>query len=400
VKYPEADEMYTRMIMVSNSLHAVKQQGIDHELVDYAQRELYRGQCNCSYWHGAFGGIYLPHLRHAVYNHLIAAENLLHRAVRRPAPWVEVTAGDFNLDARQEVWLSNDRLAMLFSPVRGGQMYELDVRAICLNLLASLARREEAYHQKVRAGAHAANGEVASIHDRVVFKQQGLEGKLQYDQNVRKSLLDHFYDRDVKLAQVASGEAMERGDFATGVYETRLRRGAQRIQIVLSRRGNAWGLPFRITKTVELEAGSPEIVIAYDLEDLPREPLHFGIEFNFAGLPAGAKDRYFHHSTQGRLGQLGSRLDLADSQDISLTDEFLGIDVGLRLSRPGGLWTFPIETVSQSEGGFELVHQSVVVQPHWLVTPDAQGRWHVTIHLHIDTSQAEGRMLEHAAAVA
>ena len=47
-------------------------------------RELYRGQCNCGYWHGAFGGIYLPHLRNAVYQHLIAADNLLDRAVGPP----------------------------------------------------------------------------------------------------------------------------------------------------------------------------------------------------------------------------------------------------------------------------------------------------------------------------
>jgi len=37
--------------------------------------------------------------------------------------------------------------------------------------------------------------------------------------------------------------------------------------------------------------------------------------------------------------------------------------------------------VSQSEGGFELVHQSVVVMPHWIVTPDAAGRWGVTLRL-------------------
>ena len=42
-----------------------------------ARRALYRGQCNCPYWHGAFGGIYLPHLRNAIYNQLIACDNLL-----------------------------------------------------------------------------------------------------------------------------------------------------------------------------------------------------------------------------------------------------------------------------------------------------------------------------------
>ena len=46
-----------------------------------------------------------------------------------------------------------------------------------------------------------------------------------------------------------------------------------------------------------------------------------------------------------------------------------------------GIWTFPIQSVSQSEGGFELVHQSVVVMPHWIVTPDADGIWKVTMRL-------------------
>ena len=71
-------------------------------------------------------------------------------------------------------------------------LYELDVRSICHNLLATLARRPEAYHRKMLAGANNGNGQVASIHDRVVFKQAGLDQRLQYDRWPRKSLLDHF----------------------------------------------------------------------------------------------------------------------------------------------------------------------------------------------------------------
>lgn len=28
---------------------------------------LWKAQCNCGYWHGVFGGIYLPHIRKAIY---------------------------------------------------------------------------------------------------------------------------------------------------------------------------------------------------------------------------------------------------------------------------------------------------------------------------------------------
>jgi hypothetical protein len=397
VKYPESDEMYSRMLMISSRLQAALETSQDPELLEAARTELYRGQCNCSYWHGAFGGIYLPHLRNGVYNHLIAADNLLDAAAQqgagRGAPWVEATAGDFNLDARQEVFLANDKLATLISPYRGGQLYELDIRSICLNLLATLTRRPEAYHRKILAGPAGANGSVASIHDRIVFKQPDLDQRLQYDTYPRKSLLDHFYDNEVSLSAVAAGKAVERGDFLMGPYEARVRRNPQRIQVQLSRQGNAWGHPLKITKGVTLEAGSNTLEMAYLIEGLePGRPFHFGVEFNFAGLPSGADDRYFHDGNQRRLGQLGRQLDMTDATALGLTDEWLGIDVGLKLSQPSRIWTFPLETVSQSEGGFEAVHQSVVVMPHWLIQADATGRWSVTMQWTLDTSLAESRM--------
>ncbi|MEK6249058.1 MAG: DUF1925 domain-containing protein, partial [Planctomycetales bacterium] len=85
VRYPESNEMYARMMQVSKRLAEVSAQTdsmIDSRL-DQARTELYRAQCNCSYWHGAFGGIYLPHLRNAIYKHLIEADNLLAQAKGR-----------------------------------------------------------------------------------------------------------------------------------------------------------------------------------------------------------------------------------------------------------------------------------------------------------------------------
>ena len=89
-----------------------------------------------------------------------------------------------------------------------------------------------------------------------------------------------------------------------------------------------------------------------------------------------------------------------DATALGLVDEWLGLDVRLELSRPSGIWAFPVGTVSQSESGIELVHQSVTVQPHWLVRPDAEGRWSVTMRLCLDTSRAEARRPAAAVAVA
>jgi 4-alpha-glucanotransferase len=397
VKYPEADEMYCRMMGVSRRLQdtlaaAAGGDPVNSELLEQARAELYRGQCNCGYWHGAFGGIYLPHLRNAVYEHLIAADNLLDRAVGRPDTWIEAAADDFNFDARQEVRLTNDKLSALLAPNRGGQMIELDVRRIRHNLLATLARRPEAYHQKVLAGQHQNNDQVASIHDRVVFKQPDLDQRLQYDDHLRKSLVDLFYDNDATLESIASGKAVQRGDFVGGAYEARIRRNPDRIQVQLLRDGMVGDVPLRITKGLTLDAGSATLQVAYLLENLPQDrPLNFAVELNFAGMPANVYGRNFLDIDGKILGQLGTKLELAGVFGLGLSDEWLGLDVGLKMSRPTNFWTFPIETVSQSEGGFEAIHQSVVVMPHWLVEADRDGRWSVTMQMSLDTARADNR---------
>jgi alpha-amylase len=402
VRYPEANEMYARMMMVSRRLQHLADTGHDSELVRQARQELYRGQCNCTYWHGAFGGIYLPHLRNAAYQKLIAADNLLDRDAGRTGAWIEAVSDDFNFDGRPEVQLVNDRLAAWIAPARGGQMYELDVRSICHNLLATLSRRPEAYHRRVLLGPNGAGGSVIDSSSPVKFKQEGLEHRLQYDSYSRKTLLDHFYDDNVSLDALARGEAMERGDFLGGTYEAKVRRNPHRIQVQMARNGNAWGIPLKITKGVTLDAGASVLEIAYLIEGLPPDrTLHFSVEFDFAGMPAGADDRYFYTGDRRhRLGQLGRRFDERDASEIGLVDEWLGLDVNLSWSQRGGLWTYPIETVSQSEGGFELVHQSVVVQPHWHIEADAEGRWSVTMRLSCDTSLAESRQEKPATSAA
>lgn len=394
VRYPESNEMYARMMQVSRRLEQTRQTTADPSVIASAQRELHRGQCNCSYWHGAFGGIYLPHLRNAVYNHLIAADNILDKAIEAGESQIDATVEDFNFDARPEVRLTSNKLIAFLTPATGGQIYELDVRSICHNLLATLTRRPEAYHRKVLKGDHGDGSNVASIHDRVTFKQDGLDQKVQYDHYARKTLIDHFFDGDATLEAARSGEIAECGDFIDDVFETKLRRSPDRVQVLMTREGQANGAAVKLTKGVTLAAGSSTLEIAYLLEDLPPEQtFHFGVEFNLAGLPAGVEDRFFYQgNSENRLGQLETCLDLHDVDQLGLIDQWLGLDVGWSTDRSAKLWTYPIETVSQSEGGFELVHQSVVLLPHWHVQGDATGRWAVTMKLHIDTSLAESRM--------
>ena len=307
VKYPETNEMYSRMMYVSGLLERATEQGCNAAVLELAQDHLYQGQCNCAYWHGAFGGIYLPHLRNAVYTHLLTAESILEREMGRPPQWVEATNEDYDFDGRQEIRLANDKISAWISPATGGQIYELDIRSIAHNLGATIQRRPELYHEKVRQGENDGEDEAASIHDRVVFKHADLDQHLFYDTRMPNSLVDHFWDEEVNLQSVQRGEAMERGDFADGDYAATIRSNPDRVQVLLTKEGNAWGVPLTIKKGVTLNEGSDILEIAYMIEGLPTDrTFHFGVDFNFAGMPDGQDDRYFSNSDGEKLGSVGS----------------------------------------------------------------------------------------------
>ncbi|MFH0964552.1 MAG: alpha-amylase/4-alpha-glucanotransferase domain-containing protein, partial [Planctomycetota bacterium] len=48
-----------------------------------------------------------------------------------------------------------------------------------------------------------------------------------------------------------------------------------------------------------------------------------------------------------------------------LVDEYLRIEVILRPDPPAAVWTFPIWTVSSSEGGIERIFQGATVVLSW-----------------------------------
>ncbi len=409
VKYPESKEMYARMWDISRKLALAESQlepGQDEPpLLAEARRSLYRGQCNCPYWHGSFGGLYLPHLRNAIYHHLIAADNALEQLAGRPRKWVDVSVDDYNYDGRKEVTLSNQRVVALVAPARGGHLYELDLRAPRHNLLATLNRRPEPYHQRIldsaRLAAQAAGDGLlmADSAGMVHCKQPDLDKAIIYDEWPRKMLVDHFLRPGSSREAFARSEG-EIGDFVQGAYEAKVRRSEEFVELEMTRLGYVGENTARVTKTIHLNREKPsEVLIRYRLSELaPTRPVHFAIEFNFAGMAAGAQDRYFYDGRGQQLGQLQTIHELVGVNRFGLVDEWLGVDASLELSRMGSLWAFPIQTVSQSEGGFELVHQSCTVVPRWEFIPDPNGTWSVDVRLTLDTSMVDARQLREAAA--
>ena len=135
-KYPEINHLQKRMLHVSEAL------ANSDDPPEPAIRALYRSQCNCAYWHGAFGGVYLGFMRGALWHHLMRAEGMIAGLDRGPA----VQEVDIDADTRDEILVTAPWGAAVLSPERGGSLVELDDWRTGANVLAVVARHREAYH--------------------------------------------------------------------------------------------------------------------------------------------------------------------------------------------------------------------------------------------------------------
>ena len=397
IKYPEINNIHKKMLLVSrrlNHLHSKK----NGAKLKRAKDHLWASQCNCSYWHGVFGGAYLNHLRYAIYHEMlqaeVAADELERSAAARKKGWVNISKIDFDLDGSPEVLVSTKSLNAYFAPDTGGALFELDFKPKAINLMDSMSRREEAYHRKLANMKHHPathdSGGIASIHDLVVAKEEGLEKRLHYDWYRRSSLIDHFLEPGTTLEQFASARYNEAGDFANQPYQLKMEpaKGPQRL--TLWRQGRVWVngtlVPVKVRKTIFFEPAKSLMQIAYIVSNLSSQAvdLWFGAEFLFALLAGNTDDRYYtfpdHHLTHLQLGSVGA---VENARQVRLTEEWLNIKIDLQTAAPASMWRFPIETISQSEAGFERVYQSSIVFPNWHLQLGGKKSWQNTITLQL-----------------
>jgi hypothetical protein len=154
-KYPESNRMHKK----AQRLSILCRERGDPEP---ARRAIGRAQCNDAYWHGVFGGLYLPHLREGVWRNLADAEGMLRRG--EPIGW-EIL--DLDADGHDEIWIHCARYSAIVSPRRGGAVEELTDFDVRCNYADVLTRRREAYHQAAleASDAQADSGGAPSIHD-------------------------------------------------------------------------------------------------------------------------------------------------------------------------------------------------------------------------------------------
>jgi alpha-amylase len=408
-KYPESYHMHKRATSVSRKVRAAlaaregRKSSETARMVDH----LYQCQCNDAYWHGVFGGLYLPHLRSAVYEHLLKAEYLADKALKAPgtkgegrgkkkaqpvSSWLEIETGDFDRDGREEVMLNSDLLNLFLDPAEGGRLTELDWKPRFFNLTNTLTRRREVYHDKIlrmvkeKAGGRS-DGGARTIHERVAIKEEGLQEYLYYDSYTRGSLLDHFLGSGADLAGFMRSDYPETGDFLDGVYTMTSKRTGASAAIVLERNGNVSGLAVNLKKDISLHKSAGDFAVKYTITNRNKEELNttFGPEFNFSLLAGDAHDRYYdipgHILDRRNLASAGETNNVSR---VSLVDEWLKLKLTLGFSQPAALWRAPVETVSQSEGGFERVYQSSLVMPLWRISLRPGSAWEASITVKIE----------------
>jgi 4-alpha-glucanotransferase len=325
-RYSESNWMQKRMLQLSARLEALPAKKIAPEMREL----LHLAQANDAYWHGLFGGLYLPHLRRAVWNSIVALEALLDAAAPRHFP----EAADCDLDGCREVFLCRDGVQAVVREDGWGCVHELDHYALRHNFADSLMRRTEHYYRKILGGAQSEHdGEgIASAHDRVRFRHPVTAEDLTPDAAPRALFVDHLV----------------RGDARIAVHYTLAESTAHQA---------VWRSEApRLTKTVTVGGGGLGVHYAFDDDGAEIET-----ELNLA-MP----------SCDGFLGRIVVDGEIAGGfgdlhrwpslTRLRLEDGVLRGHVSLELDRAAAVTAAPHHTVSQSEDGFEKVMQAICVR--------------------------------------
>jgi alpha-amylase len=329
LKYPEANHLHKRMVMVSRELRASGEN-------DGALKDLYKAQCNDPYWHGVFGGLYLPHLRESAYRHLIEAE----KTTPEGPVW---RALDYDCDGLEELFYKGPCFALLAKPAFGGALVEVDHRPLSRNMSDVLSRRRESYHRP-QGPAAGEEGMGKSIHEIGRKLPPEAEELFRYDRHPRFSLIDHFFRAGTRLEDFRKADYGEQGDFVDQPFDA----SPEGARLVLERRGAVRAsderrLPLAVRKI--LEPGKSSLRVTVEIENLSDAPLTlaYGSEWNFLAFP---------HEIEFR-GSRGAAL--------------YGGGILFEPEEADGLWSFPLRTLSQSEEGFDIIHQGYCLCPVWTV---------------------------------
>ncbi len=289
-----------------------------------------------------------------------------------------IIEADIDADLQPEIILQNSELAAYVKPDLGGGVFELDYRPKRFNLLNVLGRRPEGYHGKLleasRKQAGHGDGPV-SIHDLNTVKSAGLEELLRYDRHPRLGFVEHFLPPATTLNDLASGRYEELGDFAGAPYDILDKGGAPKPRVLLRRKGLVGGREVTVDKTIWLDGNKLGCDYRISVNGGPLS-FGFGCESALTLLAGDAPDRYYRIAGQD-LGAAERKLvavgESAATAPVELVNEWDRFVTRVAAPTANVIWRFPLETASQSEGGFERTYQASLIVPG-LARCDAERR--------------------------
>ncbi len=377
LKYREVNDLHKQMLRASAKVAAMPPGPARDSAVD----ELGRGQSNDAYWHGLFGGIYLPHLRAATLEHLIAAEDLADaaRAAGRATGLDSGVVADLDLDGRPDVLLATEGQLVTVDLAEGAGIGSWDIRAARHPLLAVMRRRRESYHAAMLAAASAGSGPgpaasgeaeraegVASIHEIVAVKEPDLAGRLHDDRYERRSGLVHLLGADVDAAAFEKGDVDERLDAVDGPFDL-VDLSPTRLVVARDARvrldDGTWGR-LRLERTLRVGGGRFDPWLEVDVVVTNGDSGTIGgrlaIEWNVMLLGGGANPAAWWEVAGERLPHDG-RATAGRVGRIRQGNDELGLSIDTTVVPEADGWIAPIETISSSESGFEAVYQGSVL---------------------------------------
>ena len=347
-RYPEANWMHKRMLDVSQRLARLPAAQRTAEM----QEHLHRAQANDAYWHGLFGGIYLPHLRRAVWHNLLALEATLEHLAAAPA----LECRDLDNDGHDELLLRSEKLLAVIRADGDAALVEFSSLPLAHNFGDTLRRHAETYHEKISGETQRAdagtttptrkNG-ITSAHDRIAFLHAIIAPDAAPDVRPRGIGLDTWIAAD-----------------GTRLALNSYRRDA------LPGRFVATGAGWRVEKQYTLHDDALEI--AYRVTGEAAMTSQLETQFNLA-LPScdGYGGRYV--LTDGSIPcGFGQPLDLIAASQLTLEDTELHGALNIAVTPAPTFSARPHHTVSQSEAGFEKIMQAVCIT---LVRPVPVSGW-------------------------
>ena len=383
VKYPEVNHLHKHMLRTSARLKALSDKDA---AVAEARMALLSAQCNDPYWHGVFGGAYLPNLRHANYSALVHADALLDGL--EGLNDVHSESSDFDCDGAEEIILESKIFSIFVKPSLGGMIAEIDFKPRSFNATNIFSRQEEAYHEKITKAAATTGAEkktdAKSIHDLVQSKEAGLEKLLIYDTYRHGSMIEHFLEAGVSVEDLKAQKYAELGDFVTSSFERGL--NERPGELTLSRLGRieekGLSSPIHLTKVLSITSDGNELKVAYRIKNESPAALRlcFASEWAFNLLAGDAHDRYFE--SNGRKlddAKMNSTGRIVGPCNFRLVDEFLQLTIALKPVDASEVIRYPLESVSLSEAGFERIYQGSIVMPVWNIEIQPGAEWETTL---------------------